>query len=80
MLVKRTSKNQFTLPKEISDAFKDTDYFNVKRELNKIILEPVKIVSSEAVIEKVRGKMKKLGITEEDVNHAIRWARKKRHA
>ncbi|MCL4513475.1 MAG: AbrB/MazE/SpoVT family DNA-binding domain-containing protein [Candidatus Eremiobacteraeota bacterium] len=78
MLVKRTSKNQLTLPKEIADAFRDTQYFNVTQESHKIILEPVKIVMSERTIESIRNKIKKLGITEEDINHAIQWARKNR--
>lgn len=79
MLAKRTSKNQLTLPKEIADAFKDTTYFDVVRKANEIILKPVKIVPSEITLESIQQKMKQLGITHDDVNHAIQWARKQKH-
>jgi len=76
MLVKKTSKNQITLPKEIIKNFPHVEYFEVKVEDGKIILTPVKIVPANITLEKIREKIKKLGVTEKDIKEAIKWARK----
>jgi len=78
MLAKKTSKNQFTLPKEIVKSFPDTEYFDVSVKDRKIILMPVKITPADAALEGIRDKLKKLGITEGDVAEAVKWARRKR--
>ena len=78
MLAKKTSKNQLTLPKEVVKEFPDTDYFDVTVKERKIILMPVRIAPDDAALEGVRDKLKKLGITEDDVAGAIKWARKKK--
>jgi hypothetical protein len=78
MLAKKTSKNQITLPKEIVKAFPDTDYFDVSVSGKKIVLIPVRITPMVSTLEDVRNKIEKLGITEEDVSDAVKWARKKR--
>jgi hypothetical protein len=76
MLAKKTAKNQITLPKDIVKNFPDTIYFEVSVNNNQILLKPVKILPAESGLEKVRMKMKKLGITEKDVDEAIIWARR----
>jgi hypothetical protein len=76
MLAKKTSKNQITLPKAIVEVFPDAQYFDVFVQDRKIILLPVKIMPAESTLEKIRGKMRRLGITEEDVGEAVRWARR----
>jgi len=78
MLAKKTSKNQLTLPKDIAGAFPDTEYFDVSVKDRKIILVPVSITPMDKNLEGIRDKMKKLGITEEDVADAVKWARKRR--
>jgi len=78
MLAKKTSKNQITLPKAIANAFPDTQYFDVDIEDGKIILLPVKMQPVGASLEDVRGKMRRLGVGEEEVGEAIRWARSKK--
>ena len=78
MLAKKTSKNQLTLPKEIVREFPDTDYFDVTVKERTIILMPVKIIHADMTLEGIRGKLKKLGITEGEVAEAVKWARKKR--
>ena len=78
MLAKKTSKNQITLPKAISAAFPDAEYFDVSIEENRILLRPVKMVPYRKTLEEVRAKMAKLGITENDVSEAVKWARRKR--
>ena len=78
MLAKKTSKNQITLPKPVAEAFPDAQYFDVRVQNNKILLMPVRIAPAESVLDGVREKMKKLGITSKDVAGAIRWERRKR--
>jgi uncharacterized protein (DUF433 family) len=76
MLVKKTSKNQITLPKEIVKNFPEIEYFEAKVEDEKIVLIPVKVIPANITLEKIREKIKNLGITKEDVKEAIKWARK----
>ncbi len=72
MLAKLTSKNQLTLPKSITRAIGDTEYFDVKVEGGQIILTPVKIQRADAV----RSKLAALDLSEQDIKDAVSWARK----
>jgi bifunctional DNA-binding transcriptional regulator/antitoxin component of YhaV-PrlF toxin-antitoxin module len=72
MLAKVTSKNQITLPKAVVSQFPGVEYFEVRAEGEKIILEPVRRARTHEVWEK----LEKLGITEVDVADALKWARK----
>lgn len=47
-------------------------------EENRILLRPVKMVPYRKTLEEVRAKMAKLGIAENDVSEAVKWARRKR--
>jgi bifunctional DNA-binding transcriptional regulator/antitoxin component of YhaV-PrlF toxin-antitoxin module len=72
MLAKLTSKNQLTLPKSITRAIGNSEYFDVKVEGGQIILTPVKIQRADAV----RSKLASLEICEQDIADAVAWARK----
>ena len=72
MLAKLTSKNQLTLPKSITKAIGDSEYFDVKVEGGQIILTPVKIQRADAV----RYKLAALNLSEQDIADAVAWARK----
>jgi hypothetical protein len=72
MLAKLTSKNQLTLPKSITKAIGDLEYFDVKVESGQIILTPVKIQRNDAV----RSKLATLNLSEQDIADAVAWARK----
>jgi hypothetical protein len=76
MLCKKTYKNQITLPKKIMERFKDIEYFDAEAEEDKIILRPVKIIPAKDTLSKIRKKISSLGITQEDIEKAILWARK----
>ena len=78
MLAKKTSKNQITLPKEIIKAFPDAEYFDVSIKDNAIRLMPVKITPVGSSLDSVREKIKKLGLTEQDVGEAVQWARSRK--
>lgn len=74
MLAKLTSKNQLTLPKAVVSEFPGTRYFEVRAEKGRIVLLPAKVTSLDGVWRKIES----LGITERDVEDAVRWARKRR--
>ena len=76
MLAKKTSKNQITIPKKIAESFPDVEYFDIRVEGDKILLAPAKILPAGPTLERVREKMKQLGIAERDVSEAVRWARR----
>ncbi len=71
MLAKMTSKNQLTLPKSVVSQFPGSEYFDVRTEYGRIVLEPVNTKPLSAV----REKLETLGITEDDVDDAVNWSR-----
>lgn len=72
MLAKLTSKNQVTLPKAAVSGVEATEYFDVSVENGRIILTPVRMQQAQAV----REKLEQLGITEQDIEDAVEWARR----
>lgn len=72
MLAKLTSKNQLTLPKALVAQMDAAEYFEVSVENGCIVLTPVRVQRAQAV----RDKLGQLGITEEDVDAAVAWARR----
>lgn len=78
MLVKRTSKNQLTLPKKVADSFQDIVYFDVTEQKGNIILAPVRMVPVTCTLENIRKKMRELKMNQSDVARAVLWARKNR--
>jgi len=78
MLCKKTYKNQITLPKKVMENFEGVEYFNADVRDGKIILDPVQIVSGKtAALDKVRKKVESLGLSEDEIEKAVAWARKK---
>ncbi len=75
MLAKRTYKNQVTIPKEVIHQIGDAVYFDVTCHDGEIILRPVDITGKKDRLLKIREKIKKLGLTENGIDEAIRWAR-----
>ena len=73
MLAKRTSKNQVTLPKAAVHAVGEAEYFDVTTEDGRIVLTPVRLQRPDAV----RAKLAALGIGEQDVGDAVKWARRR---
>jgi bifunctional DNA-binding transcriptional regulator/antitoxin component of YhaV-PrlF toxin-antitoxin module len=71
MLAKKTSKNQITLPKAIVSRFPDVTYFDVREEDGRIVLVPLR----ESRSDEVRARLEALGITDDDIAEAVRWAR-----
>ena len=75
MLAKMTSKNQITIPRKIIQQLPDVEYFEVELKDGIVMLKPLKIYDTS--LEKIRAKVKKLGLRENTVKEAIRWARSK---
>jgi UDP-N-acetylglucosamine enolpyruvyl transferase len=71
MLAKLTAKNQVTLPKAVVSCVEATEYFEVSVASGNIVLTPVRVQKASAV----RDKLEEIGITGQDVEDAIAWAR-----
>jgi hypothetical protein len=81
MLAKLTSKNQLTLPKNVIKDFPAAEYFDVTAEGGRIVLTPVRVTKSADPDKKLKpiwDKLQKLGITEKDVEDAVKWARRRK--
>lgn len=75
MLSKLTAKNQITIPKDILKKLPDVKYFDVALKGGAVLLKPVKVYDTD--LESIRDKMRKLGLSENSVTEAVRWARSK---
>jgi len=73
MLAKLTSKNQLTLPKRITSAVAQADYFDVQARDGQIVLTPLRMQQSDAV----RAKLAELDLGETDIAAAVAWSRKR---
>ena len=80
MLAKLTAKNQLTLPKAVIEQVPQAQYFDVRAEGGQIVLTPVRISatgSEEETLKPIWRKIEKLGITENDIDNAVKWSRRK---
>ena len=75
MLAKMTSKNQITIPKKIIAQLPNVEYFEVDLKNGVVMLKPLKTYDTS--LERIRTKVKKLGLQENTVKEAIKWARSK---
>jgi len=75
MLSKLTSKNQITIPKDVLSKLPKVEYFEVEYKEGVVVLKPVKVFGTD--LSRIREKIKKLGLSEECVAEAVRWARSK---
>ncbi|MDO9387311.1 MAG: AbrB/MazE/SpoVT family DNA-binding domain-containing protein [Thiobacillus sp.] len=71
MLAKMTAKNQLTLPKSVTNALGEVEYFDVQTKDGLVILTPVRIQRADAV----RAKLAELDLNEQDIVDAVSWAR-----
>jgi bifunctional DNA-binding transcriptional regulator/antitoxin component of YhaV-PrlF toxin-antitoxin module len=75
MLAKMTSKNQITIPEKIVEQILDTKYFEVEVKDGLIVLKPLRLYATD--LEKIRSKVKRLGLKPDSVREAVKWARSK---
>ena len=75
MLAKMTSKNQITIPKKIVEQIPETKYFEVELKDGLVVLKPLRLYETD--LEKIRSKIKGLGLKPDSVREALKWARSK---
>jgi bifunctional DNA-binding transcriptional regulator/antitoxin component of YhaV-PrlF toxin-antitoxin module len=75
MLAKLTANNQITIPKDLLSKFPKVEYFDMEYKDGVILMKPVKVFDADLAV--IRKKMQKLGLSEECVAEAVRWARSK---
>lgn len=75
LVAKKTTKNQLTLPKKVVAEFPGVDYFTVRTEGGRIVLEPF----DRSRADEARRRLAELGISERDVLDAVAWARDRAH-
>lgn len=73
MIAKMTSKNQLTLPKAVTEALGNPEYFEIETRAGQLVLTPVQLQRTDAVRERIR----EMGVTEQDIQDAVAWARRK---
>jgi hypothetical protein len=72
MVIKLTSQNQITLPDSALTSVDSTGYFEISVESGRIILTPVSLQKADAV----REELKQRGVSEQDIDDAVAWARR----
>jgi len=75
MLAKITSKNQITIPKKIIEKMPGVQHFDIELKDGVIIMKPIRFYETD--LEQIRTKIKKLGLKEDSVAEAIKWAKSK---
>jgi hypothetical protein len=72
---KAYGKNQITIPKDVLSKLPKVEYFDMEYKDGVILMKPVKVFDAD--LAGVRKKIQKLGLSEECVAEAVRWARSK---
>lgn len=75
MLAKITSKNQITIPKKIMTQLPEAQYFDLDLKDGMVVMRPVAVYDTD--LDQIRKKMTKLGLKQDSVKEAIKWARQK---
>ena len=76
MLAKITSKNQITIPKKIIEKIPGIKHFDLEFKDGIIIMKPIKFYDTN--LDQIRAKVKRLGLKENSVAEAIKWAKSKK--
>jgi len=76
MLAKLTAKNQLTLPKAATAAVGASEYFDVQTRDGAIVLTPVRLMRVQSG-SAVRTKLAELNLTQNDIDAAVTWARRR---
>jgi bifunctional DNA-binding transcriptional regulator/antitoxin component of YhaV-PrlF toxin-antitoxin module len=75
MIAKITSKNQITIPKKIMDLLPEVRHFDIEMKDGIVILKPLRFYDTD--VGRIRSKIAKLGVKQNAVAEAIKWAREK---
>ena len=75
MLIKKTAKNQVTIPRALLSRLASTDYFEADVAGDALVLRPVKVVEM-VDINKIRDRLERRRVKADEVDKAVVWARK----
>jgi hypothetical protein len=75
LLIKKTAKNQVTIPKALLGRLISTDYFEADVAGDVLVLRPVKVVEM-VDIDKIRDRLRRRRVRADEVDKAASWARK----
>jgi hypothetical protein len=64
------SRHKINIPKKIVDQLPETDYFEVELKEGLVLLKPLQIYETD--LEKIRSKMKNLGLKTDSLREAIK--------
>jgi hypothetical protein len=79
MRAKLTPDKQIALPESVLDRVGSAEHFEITVEDGRIILTPIpaqKPDSADRTPDAIRQKLEQLGITEQDIEDAVTWARR----
>ena len=71
MRAKITAPNQITLPDEVALALHGVEYLDIEVKKGCIVLTPV----PRTKVDKIREEIVSRGITQKDIDDAVKWAR-----
>ncbi len=74
MLIKKTAKNQVTIPKALLAKLASTDYFEADVAGDVLVLRPVKVVEM-VDIDTIRDRLKRRQFKADEAGRAVGWAR-----
>ena len=75
MMAKMTPKNQVIIPKNIVEQIPETKYFDIELKDGLIVLKLMQFYETD--LDKIRSKIKRLGLKPDSVREALKWARSK---
>jgi uncharacterized protein YjiS (DUF1127 family) len=71
MKIRKIGSNRLELPEELARRFKGVEVFDVVEEAGTLVLR----AEGEEAADPVRRKLEDLGISERDVDDAVKWVR-----
>ena len=71
MRAKMTAPNQITLPHVVALGLHGVEYLDIEERDGCLVLTPV----PRTAADKVRAKLARRGITQKDIDDAVKWAR-----
>jgi hypothetical protein len=75
LLIKKTARNQVTIPKALLGQLPPTEYFEAEVTGGALVLRPAKVVQM-IDIDRVRARLKRGRVRPAEVQQAVSWARK----
>lgn len=75
LLIKKTARNQVTIPRELLGRLPSSDYFEADVAGDALVLRPVQVVEM-VDLDKVRDRLRRRRVRVDEAEQAAGWARK----